>query len=112
MIMDWLSEEEECVLVNAREMSPLWSVVADWTRGGDEAECAAVVPVFADIVGRWARAGYVEVYLGDEWPAHQGGERLTGEALEEVLRRPSTWEYRETPPVIGLLAGPAPAPSP
>ncbi|GGX70848.1 hypothetical protein [Streptomyces hiroshimensis] len=104
MTVDQLSEEEECVLVNAREMSPLWSVVADWTRGGDDAECSAVVPVFTEIIGRWERAGYVEVYRSDEWPAHEAGERLTGDVLEEALRRPSTWAYREGPPVIGLLA--------
>ncbi|MCF3106005.1 hypothetical protein IPZ58_31190 [Streptomyces roseoverticillatus] len=104
--MDWISAEEECVLVNARETSPLWSVLADWTRGGDEAEWLAVAPVFAEIIGRWEGAGYVEVYRGEEWPAHQGGERLTGDVLEETLRRPSTWEYREGPPVIGLLAAP------
>ncbi|RLV08678.1 hypothetical protein CTZ27_07845 [Streptomyces griseocarneus] len=102
--MDWLSEEEECVLVNAREMSPLWSVLADWTGSEEEADWVTVAPVFAEIIGRWEKAGYVEVYRGDEWPAHEGGERVTGEALEEMLRCPSTWEYREIPPVIGLLA--------
>ncbi|MBB5117431.1 hypothetical protein [Streptomyces eurocidicus] len=103
---EWLpGDEEECVLLNAREMSPLWSVLADWTDSEDEAEWVAVAPVFAEIIERWDKAGYVCVYRGDEWPAHEGGERVTGEALEALLRLPSTWEYREGPPVIGLFPG-------
>ncbi|WKK21994.1 hypothetical protein QZH56_24705 [Streptomyces olivoreticuli] len=102
--MDWLSEEEECVLVNAREMSPLWSVLADWTGSEDEELWLASAPVFAEIIRRWDEAGYVQVYEGDEWPAHEGGKRVTGGALEVLLRRQSTWAYREGPPVIGLLA--------
>ncbi|MFC5143830.1 hypothetical protein [Streptomyces aureoversilis] len=104
MDMDRLSEEEECVLVNAREMSPLWSVLADWADSEDEAEWAPLAPVFAEIIGRWERAGRLEVHRGDAWPAHEGGQRVTGDALGALLRHPSTWEYRETPPVFGLLA--------
>ncbi|ARZ70189.1 hypothetical protein SMD11_4592 [Streptomyces albireticuli] len=103
--MGWLpGDEEECVLVNAREMSPLWSVLADWTGSEDEGEWTALVPVFAQIVERLDKAGSVHVYRGDAWPAHEGGERVTGEALEALLRLSSAWEYREGPPVVGLLA--------
>ncbi|MCD9141800.1 hypothetical protein [Streptomyces albireticuli] len=104
----WISgDEEECVLVNAREMAPLWSVLADWTGSEDEAEWAVAAPAFAEIIRRWDKAGYVHVYCGGEWPAHEGGERVTGEALEALLRNPSTWEYREHPPVVGLLVSEA-----
>lgn len=99
----WLpGDEEECVLVNAREMSPLWSVLADWTDSEDEAEWVPVVPVFAEIIARWEKAGRIEVHRGAHWPAHEDGERVTGEALDALLRETSTWEYRERP-VIGLL---------
>ncbi len=98
-----LSKEEECVLINAREMSLLWSILADWTNSEDEQIWGEVAPMFAEIVRRWEAAGYIQVYQGEEWPAHEGGTQVTGEKLQDLLRDPSTWQYHEGPPVSTLL---------
>lgn len=70
--VDWLSEEEECVLINSREMPQLWAVLADWTASEDDETWGEFIPRFAEIIQRWEKEGYIEVYRGPEWPAHQG----------------------------------------
>jgi len=104
--MDWLSEEEECVLVNAREMSPLWALLADWTESEDQGEWMHFEPVFAEIVERWSALDYVDVYIGPAWPAHESGYRARKEDVPGILSDHGSWQYPERPGrVISLLPG-------
>ncbi|WP_327148392.1 hypothetical protein [Nocardia sp. NBC_01329] len=101
--MDWLTDEEECVRINAREMSHLWSVLADWTESEDEEIWKQHVPVFSEIIARWDAQGYVEVYSGPEWPAHERGHRVAGAELTALLADPDTWTYHEDPDRVTTL---------
>ncbi|MBZ4321187.1 hypothetical protein [Streptomyces huiliensis] len=104
--MYWITEEEEYVYVNSREGSPLWSLLADWSDSEDEEEWKRHVPLFAGIVSRWCRKGYIDVFEGPEMPAWWGGRRISGAELDRLLADPAAWEYRESPEsVIGLALG-------
>ncbi|WP_330296181.1 hypothetical protein [Streptomyces sp. NBC_00503] len=106
--MDWLTPEEECLLVNASEGASLWALLADWTESEDEEAWRGVVPVFLPLVESWVEQGYLEVFRAAEPPAYTGGTQLRGRALEAALRTPSTWEYHEDR-TVGLYATPAAA---
>ncbi|MFF4161095.1 hypothetical protein [Streptomyces sp. NPDC001678] len=104
--MESITHEEEYVRFNAREYSPLWSLLADWSKSEDEEEWRQHIPVFTEIISRWSRKGYIAVHVGPEWPAFDGGELITGPDLERLLEDHTTWEYEENPDrVIGLSPG-------
>ncbi|MFC5723092.1 hypothetical protein ACFP1Z_23265 [Streptomyces gamaensis] len=104
--MEWISPEEECALLNARELSPLWSLLADWSESEDEEVWRRHIPVFTRIISRWSQEKYIVVHSGPEWPACEAGDVVAGSALERLLADPATWEYQEDPVrVIGLAPG-------
>ncbi len=105
--MNWLSEMEECVLINTSEMSQVWSVAADWTESENEDEWLLVAPKLAEIISSWSRAGYIEVYRGNEWPAHEAGHPVSGADLQTLLSNPATWAYEENLRVVISLAATA-----
>ncbi|MFI7227492.1 hypothetical protein ACIBO5_30135 [Nonomuraea angiospora] len=105
--MEWLSEAEECLLLNAREMSPLCALLADWTKSEDESKWDEVRPMFLEMIKNWEHRRIVEVYVGPQWPAHFEGVRVKGEDLLLLLHNPRSWHYDEgAEVVISLLPGP------
>ncbi|MBC2879475.1 MULTISPECIES: hypothetical protein [Streptomyces] len=104
--MYWITEEEEYVYGNSREGSDLWALLSDWSESEDEEEWERHVPLFAGIVSRWCRKGYIDVYEGPEPPAWMDGRRITGAELDRLLADPAAWRYREHPDsVFGLALG-------
>ncbi|MEU6789087.1 hypothetical protein ABZ912_58745 [Nonomuraea angiospora] len=104
--MEWLSEAEECLLLNAREMSTLWALLADWTKSEDESKRDEARPIFLEMIKEWEHERIVEVYIGPQWPAHFEGVRVEGEDLL-LLNDPQYWHYDEgAEAVISLLPGP------
>ncbi|MFE4637105.1 hypothetical protein ACFRJ1_27515 [Streptomyces sp. NPDC056773] len=104
--MDWLTPEEECLLVNASEGASLWALLADWTESEDEEEWRDAVPLFLPLVESWVEQGYLELFRAPEPPAYIGGTPLRGPELAAALRDPDTWEYHEDR-TVGLYATPA-----
>jgi hypothetical protein len=106
VIVERLSEIEECILINAREMSSLWSVLADWTGSEDEEEWVQFEPAFASVMESWVKKEYLEIYEGDEWPAHEAGRLVPASEIHEMLANHESWTYSDSPTrVISLLPG-------
>ncbi|MFJ9710164.1 hypothetical protein [Streptomyces sp. NPDC101234] len=104
--MERLSEIEECILINAREMSSLWSVLADWIESEDEEVWVEFEPVFASVMESWVEKGYLEIYEGEEWPAHEAGRLVPVSEVHDMLANHEAWTYSESPTrVISLLPG-------
>ncbi|MCX5139938.1 MULTISPECIES: hypothetical protein [unclassified Streptomyces] len=104
--MERLSEIEECILINAREMSSLWSVLADWTESEDEDVWVGFEHTFASIMEDWIKKGYLEIYEGEEWPAHEAGYLVPMNKVHDILANHESWMYVESPThVISLLPG-------
>ncbi|MET7336283.1 hypothetical protein [Nonomuraea sp. NPDC005650] len=105
--MEWLSEAEECLLLNTREMSPLWALLADWTKSEDESKWDEARPILLEMIKDWEHRRIIEVHIGPQWPAHFEGVRVEGEDLLLLLHNPQSWHYNEgTEDVISLLPGP------
>ena len=104
--MAGLNEIEECIFVNAGEMSPLWSILADWTKSEDEEKWVEYEPDFAKALKRLVQLEYVEVYIGPEWPAHVSGRLVPAGDVGKILDAHESWKYSENPDVvIGLSLG-------
>jgi len=104
--MERLSEIEECILINAREMSSLWSVLADWTDSEDEEVWIDFESVFASVMESWVERGYLEIYEGEKWPAHEAGLLVPVSEVHGLLANHESWTYSESPNrVISLLPG-------
>ncbi|MGW1507137.1 hypothetical protein ACWCQW_53725 [Streptomyces mirabilis] len=104
--MERLSEIEECILINAREMSSLWSVLADWTGSEDEETWVEFEPVFASVMESWVEREYLEIYEGEEWPAHEAGRLVPVSEVHDMLANHESWMYSDSPTrVISLLPG-------
>lgn len=104
--MERLSEIEECILINAREMSSLWSVLADWTGSEDEEAWVEFESVFASVMESWVEKEYLEIYEGGEWPAHEAGRLVPVSQVHDMLANHESWTYSESPThVISLLPG-------
>ncbi|MFF7365472.1 hypothetical protein [Streptomyces sp. NPDC008125] len=106
VIVERLGEIEECILINAREMSSLWSVLADWTGSEDEEVWVEFESIFASVMESWVKKGYLEIYEGEDWPAHEAGRLVPVSEVHEMLTSHESWTYSESPTrVISLLPG-------
>ncbi|MFJ6011874.1 hypothetical protein [Streptomyces sp. NPDC092952] len=106
VIVERLSEIEECILINAREMSSLWSVLADWTGSEDEEAWVGSESAFASVMESWVERGYLGIYEGEDWPAHEAGRLVPVGEVHEMLTKHESWAYSESPTrVISLLPG-------
>ncbi|MFD8295722.1 hypothetical protein ACFV13_05780 [Streptomyces bauhiniae] len=106
MTMQRLTEIEECIVINTREMSALWSVLADWTSSEDEELWVQFEPLFASVVTSWVEKEYLEIYEGPEWPAYEKGRLIPVIECPALLADHEAWVYSEHPVrVISLFPG-------
>ncbi|BAJ26028.1 MULTISPECIES: hypothetical protein [Kitasatospora] len=96
---DW-SDLEECLLVNAVELSPLWALAPDCSRSDDEADWPPYVERLKPLIAAWVRAGRIALWRGPEWPAFEGGHRVSIEDVDAVLSDDEFWTYRESATVV------------
>ncbi|MEU1008898.1 hypothetical protein [Streptomyces sp. NPDC005890] len=104
--MAW-AEDEYCLLVNAIEGSPLWTLLADWTGGEDEAEWRRHVPRFAPLVAHWHRAGLVRLVRAAGWAYLPDTHQVAAADVPDVLADPDAWAWRaseEEVICVGLAA--------
>ncbi|MHC5256631.1 hypothetical protein ACYSUO_01990 [Streptomyces sp. UC4497] len=90
-----LQDDEYYLLVNGREGSSLWELLADLSGSEDEEEWKRHIPRFSRLIRCWQHLGFIKVFQSDEWPAHLTSEEVTGQALDTLLADPTSWEYQD-----------------
>ncbi|MFZ3554880.1 hypothetical protein [Streptomyces sp. BH055] len=88
-------DDEYCLFINGGEGSDLWSLVADWSETEDEEEWRTHIPRFSRLIRCWQHLGFIKVFQSDEWPANLTSQEVTGQALDDLLSDPTSWEYQD-----------------
>ncbi|MFE6039853.1 hypothetical protein [Streptomyces sp. NPDC056452] len=100
-----MTEDEYCLLVNCRELSPLWALLADRTQSDDPEVWATEIPAFTELIERWARLKFVQLYAGLEWPPpHVSGQKVPDDDVPEVLSDPESWQCLDNPTRVITVA--------
>ncbi|MGW4650162.1 hypothetical protein [Kitasatospora sp. NPDC004289] len=105
-----LTRDEECLLVNAREGTELWAVLADRAETEEDEERDSYVPLFTALITDWTREGYVRLRRGGAWPHWlTDGRDVPVEEVPAVLADPASWAYEEEPvSVVAVVVGARP----
>ncbi|MGD6749211.1 hypothetical protein [Streptomyces sp. BH105] len=92
---EW-EDDEYCLFINGGEGADLWALLADFSDTEDEEEWRTHIPRFTRLIRCWQRLGFIKVFQSDEWPADRTSEEVTGQALDDLLADPASWEYEYT----------------
>ncbi|MFD4688992.1 hypothetical protein [Streptomyces sp. NPDC058463] len=99
------TEDEYCLYVNSRELSPLWSLLADRTQSDRQKVWVTKIPAFAELIERWARLQFVQLFAGAEWPPpHISGQKVPDADVAVVLSDPESWRCFENPTRVITVA--------
>lgn len=101
--MIW-EDDEYCLLVNAKEGSPLWSLLADWSDTEDEEEWRRHIPRFSSLIAHWHRAGYVRLFQGEDWATGPDAQEVTAADVPGLLADPDTWAWRDFSERVTIVA--------
>lgn len=107
LVKEWSkwTEDEYCLYVNCRELSPLWSLLADRTQSGDPEVWATKIAAFTELIERWARLKFVQLYAGSEWPPpHVSGQKVPDDDVAAVLSDPERWRCLDNPTRVITVA--------